>query len=145
MAMVYLYASPLTDYQLCPHGEVIARLVLFGQVEVGMAASLDPHMEACVVAPALAHDLPGRQVLLGLALVDVEHEEEDFLGHFGNDGQVDHLIGGTDGAAVRVLLGLLGRQVVVDFGQVRKGSVEHVIRDFQGLLREENDLFIHLL
>jgi hypothetical protein len=84
MTVVDLDSSPFSDDQFCSHREVVPCLVFLRKVEVGMSASLDPHVKSGVVAPSLPHDLACGQVLLSLTFVDVEHEEEDFLWHLGD-------------------------------------------------------------
>ena len=74
----------------------------------------------------------------------VEHEEKELLWHLGDHAEIDHLVGGADAAAIGVLFGLLGRQVVVDFGGVGVGGEEGVIVDLLRLLGEIEDLLIDL-
>ena len=83
--VVDLDPSSLADYQLRSHCEVVASFVLLGKVEVGMPAALDPHVETSVVPPSFSHDFLGSQELLSLSFVHVEHEEQQFLRHLGDD------------------------------------------------------------
>ncbi len=82
--MVDLDSSPFSDYQFCSHSEVVSCLIFLRKVEVRMSASLNPHVESCVIAPSLSHNFACGQVLFSLTFVDVEHEEEDFFGHLGD-------------------------------------------------------------
>lgn len=83
--MIDFDASPFAYDEFCSHGVVVACFVLFVGVEVGVVASFDPHVEASVVAPAFAHEFSSSEELFHVAFVDVEHEEEDLLRHFGDD------------------------------------------------------------
>lgn len=83
--VVDLDPPSLSDYQLRSHCEVVTSFVLLSQVEIGMPAPLYPHVETGVVSPSFSHDFLGRQELLSLSFVHVEHEEQQFLWHFRDD------------------------------------------------------------
>ena len=72
----------------------------------------------------------------------VEHEEKKLFGHFWDDGEIDHFVGGTDGASVGILFGLFWREVVVYFGEVGEGGEEEFVVYLLGLLGEIDDFFI---
>ena len=74
--VVDFYASPFSYDHFGAHRVVVTGLILLDRIEVGMIASLYPHVELCIVSPAATHQLSCRQELLGLGFVDIKHEEK---------------------------------------------------------------------
>ena len=83
--MVDLDPPSFPDDQLCTHSVVVSCLILLIRIEIGVVASLDPHVEPCVVSPASSHQVSCCQVLLGLSFVHVKHEKEKFFRHLGDN------------------------------------------------------------
>ena len=80
--MVDLDTPPFPDDQLCTHSVVVSCLILLIRIEIGVVASLDPHVEPRVVSPASSHEVSCCHVLLSFTFVHVKHEEKQLLWHF---------------------------------------------------------------
>lgn len=109
-----------------------------------MIASLNPHVESRVISPSSPHEFSSRQILLSFCFVDVKYKEQQLFLHLRNYRQVNHLVSGTYRTSIRILLSLFRREIVINFGNICKGSVEHVICYLQRLFRKTNNLLIHL-
>lgn len=145
MSVIDLDAPPFPHDQLSAHCVIVASLVVLVWIEVGVVASLDPHVEASIVSPAASHQIFCCQVLLCFPFVHVKHEEEQLLGHLRDNREIDHLVSRTDRGSIRVFLSLFRREVVVDFGNVSIRGEEKFVVDLLRFLCEVYDLFVDLL
>lgn len=141
--MIDLDSRLFLNCQVAVHAQVLAGLIV-RPVEGRTGVPPQPDAEPLVKAPGVLHQLLGCQVLLCFALVEVEHEEVDFLGHLGDDRQVDHLVLRENRVGGEDLLGLLRQEIVVDAGAVDVGTQEGALVDFGWLIGSADDLLIYL-
>lgn len=143
--MIYLDLPSLLHTELRPIAVIIPGLILVIGIDIGLTVPLQPDRELIIVPPGVGHELLGRQVLLSLPLMEVEHQEQQLFRHLGHHREVDHLVRGADGVPRGVLFCLFGEEVVVDPGAVGVGGDEHLVGELVGLLGGEDDLLVEFL
>ncbi len=82
--MINLDIFPFLHVKFSPVTVVISSLILIIGVNRGLTIPLQPDRELAVIPPRVDHQLLGSQILFDLALVEVEHQEQQLLRHLGH-------------------------------------------------------------
>ena len=72
--VVYFDASLFLNGEIAIHAQVLAGFVV-GAIKGRVGIPSEPDTELLVEPPGILHEFFGGEILLGLALVEVEHEE----------------------------------------------------------------------
>ncbi len=96
LPMIDLNILPLPHNKLRPIAIIIARLILIIRINISLTDPLQPNIKLFIIPPTIRHEFLRRQILFRLPLMKVKHQKQQLFGHFRHDGQVDHLVVGTD-------------------------------------------------